>query len=60
MGARLVYPDFSKKIVAVCGDGGFMMNSQELETCVREKLDLVVVSQPSLPVDRNLIDLGGF
>ena len=41
IGARLVYPD--KKIVAICGDGGFMMNSQELETAVRLKLNLVVV-----------------
>jgi acetolactate synthase-1/2/3 large subunit len=39
--ARLVCPD--KKIIAVCGDGGFMMNSQELETAVRLKLDLVVI-----------------
>jgi acetolactate synthase-1/2/3 large subunit len=41
MAAKLVHPD--KKIVAVVGDGGFMMNSQELETAVRLKLDLVVV-----------------
>lgn len=41
MAARLVYPD--RKIVAVCGDGGFMMNSQELETAVRLKLNLVVL-----------------
>lgn len=41
LAARLVYPD--KKIVAVCGDGGFLMNSQELETAVRLKLDLVVI-----------------
>ncbi|HSH27062.1 MAG TPA: acetolactate synthase large subunit, partial [Wenzhouxiangella sp.] len=41
MGARLVHPD--RKILAVCGDGGFMMNSQELETAVRLKLDLVVL-----------------
>jgi acetolactate synthase-1/2/3 large subunit len=27
----------------VCGDGGFMMNSQELETAVRLGLDMVVV-----------------
>ncbi|MDT8444120.1 MAG: thiamine pyrophosphate-dependent enzyme, partial [Desulfuromonadales bacterium] len=26
-----------------CGDGGFMMNSQELETAVRLKLNLVVL-----------------
>ena len=29
--------------MAVCGDGGFMMNSQEIETAVRLKLDLVVL-----------------
>ncbi|MFB2836176.1 acetolactate synthase large subunit [Floridanema evergladense] len=31
--AKLVHPD--KKIVAVTGDGGFMMNCQELETALR-------------------------
>lgn len=31
--AKLVYPD--KKVVAVTGDGGFMMNNQELETALR-------------------------
>ena len=41
MAAKIVNPD--KKVVAVCGDGGFMMNSQELETAVRLKLDLVVI-----------------
>lgn len=41
MAARLIYPD--RKIVAVCGDGGFMMNSQELETAVRLKMNLLVV-----------------
>jgi acetolactate synthase-1/2/3 large subunit len=41
IGARLVYPE--RKILAVCGDGGFMMNSQELETAVRLGLDLVVL-----------------
>ncbi len=38
--ARL-YP--KKKVLAVAGDGGFMMNSQELETAVRLKLNLVVL-----------------
>jgi acetolactate synthase-1/2/3 large subunit len=33
----------SRKVAAICGDGGFMMNSQELETAVRLGLDLVVV-----------------
>ncbi len=39
--ARLVFPD--RRVMAVCGDGGFMMNSQELETAVRLKLNLVVL-----------------
>lgn len=38
---KLKYPN--KKVVAVCGDGGFMMNSQELETIKRLDLDLTVV-----------------
>ena len=41
MASRLVYPD--RKVMAVCGDGGFMMNSQELETAVRLGLQLVVL-----------------
>lgn len=32
-----------KKVVSVNGDGGFMMNSQELETAMRMQLDLVVI-----------------
>jgi acetolactate synthase I/II/III large subunit len=39
--AKCLNPD--KRVLAVCGDGGFMMNSQELETAVRLKLDLVVL-----------------
>ncbi len=35
--------DRNRKVIAVCGDGGFMMNSQELETAVRLKLNLVVL-----------------
>jgi acetolactate synthase I/II/III large subunit len=38
---KIVHPE--RKVMAVCGDGGFMMNSQELETAVRQKLDLVVL-----------------
>lgn len=41
MAAKMVHPD--KKVVAVCGDGGFMMNSQEMETAVRLGLDLTVI-----------------
>ena len=39
--AKLLHPD--RPVLAVCGDGGFMMNSQELETAVRLKLSLVVL-----------------
>lgn len=39
--AKMVNPD--KKVVTVCGDGGFMMNSQEIETAVRLNLDLTIV-----------------
>ena len=39
--AKLVHPD--RKVVVVTGDGGFMMNSQELETAVRLNLDLIVI-----------------
>jgi len=41
MAAKLVYPD--RRVMAICGDGGFMMNSQEMETAVRLGLDLVVL-----------------
>jgi acetolactate synthase-1/2/3 large subunit len=39
--ARIVYPE--REILAICGDGGFMMNSQEMETAVRLGLDLIVL-----------------
>jgi acetolactate synthase-1/2/3 large subunit len=39
--AKLLYP--GRRVLAVCGDGGFMMNSQELETAVRLGLDLVAL-----------------
>ncbi len=41
MAAKMVYPD--RKVVAICGDGGFMMNSHEVETAVRLKLDITVL-----------------
>lgn len=41
MMAAMLYPD--RRVLAVCGDGGFMMNSQEMETAVRLKLNLVVL-----------------
>jgi acetolactate synthase-1/2/3 large subunit len=39
--AKLIAPQH--KVITVCGDGGFMMSSQELETAIRLNLDLVVV-----------------
>lgn len=41
MAAHLVYP--KRRVTAICGDGGFMMNSQELETAVRLGMNVVVV-----------------
>src|SRR6056297_468378 len=41
MSAKMAFPQ--RKVLAVCGDGGVMMNSQELETAVRLGLDLVVL-----------------
>jgi acetolactate synthase-1/2/3 large subunit len=41
MMAAMLYPE--RRVMAVCGDGGFMMNSQELETAVRLGLNLVVL-----------------
>ncbi|MFX5521417.1 thiamine pyrophosphate-dependent enzyme, partial [Acinetobacter baumannii] len=39
--ASILYPQ--RRVLAVCGDGGFMMNSQELETARRLGLNLVVL-----------------
>jgi acetolactate synthase-1/2/3 large subunit len=41
MMASILYP--ARRVLAVCGDGGFMMNSQEMETAVRLRLNLVVL-----------------
>ena len=41
MMASMLHPD--RRVLAVCGDGGFMMNSQEMETSVRLRLNLVVL-----------------
>ncbi len=39
--AKLVHPD--RRVVALCGDGGFLMNSQELETARRIGANITVV-----------------
>jgi len=36
-----LYPD--RKVISINGDGGFMMNSQELETAIRMDLDLIII-----------------
>jgi len=39
--AKLVYPD--RQVVTITGDGGFLMNSQEIETAVRMDLAFVIL-----------------
>jgi len=41
MMAALLHPE--RRVMSVCGDGGFMMNSQDLETAIRLQLNLVVL-----------------
>ena len=41
MGAKMVFPD--KKILSINGDAGFLMNVQDLETAVRQNLNVVAV-----------------
>ena len=41
LGAQSAFP--KRQIVAMCGDGGFLMNIQELETAVRLCLPLIVI-----------------
>lgn len=37
----MLYPD--KPVISVCGDGGFMMNSQEIETAVRLGINMTLI-----------------
>ncbi|EPA06046.1 acetolactate synthase large subunit [Candidatus Nitrosarchaeum limnium] len=39
--SQLVYPE--KKVVAMCGDGSFLMNVQEIETASRLKLPIIII-----------------
>lgn len=41
IGAKLAHPD--QNVLAICGDAGFLMNVQDLETAVRLKLNIVVL-----------------
>ncbi|MDY0129572.1 MAG: acetolactate synthase large subunit [Methanosarcina vacuolata] len=39
--AKLLHPE--RRVLAICGDGGFMMNCQELETAIRYGIPVVVL-----------------
>jgi len=39
--SSMIYP--GRRVMAICGDGGFMMNSQEMETAVRLKVNLTIL-----------------
>ena len=41
MMAKELYPN--RKVISINGDGGFMMNSQEIETALRLKLNMIVI-----------------
>ena len=41
LGAKVAYPE--RQVVAVCGDGGFMMTCQEMATAVQDGINVVVI-----------------
>jgi acetolactate synthase-1/2/3 large subunit len=41
IGAKIACPD--RKVMAICGDAGFLMNVQDIETAVRLKLNVVIM-----------------
>ena len=41
LGVKLAFP--GQKVLAVTGDGGFLMNAQEIETALREKIPFVIL-----------------
>jgi len=41
IGAKFAHPD--SRVLAICGDGGFLMNLQDLETAVRRKINVVAM-----------------
>ena len=41
MMSSMIYPE--RRVMAICGDGGFMMNSQEMETAVRLNLNVTIL-----------------
>ena len=54
--AKLVHPD--RKVVTVNGDGGFLMNDQELETAVRLRTPIVNVIWENEPVRLDRVEAG--
>jgi len=41
IGAKFAHPD--RRVLAICGDGGFLMNLQDLETAVRRRINVVAL-----------------
>ena len=41
IGAKYAFPE--RRVLAICGDAGFLMNVQDLETAVRKKLNVVIM-----------------
>ena len=41
IGAKLVHPE--RRVLAICGDGGFLMNVQEMETATRLGTNIVTL-----------------
>lgn len=41
IGAKMAFPE--RRVLAICGDAGFLMNVQELETAVRKRANIVVM-----------------
>ena len=41
LGAKLARPD--RPVVCLCGDGGFLMTGQDLETAVRERIPVITI-----------------
>ena len=41
LGAKVAQPE--RSVVALCGDGGFLLNASELATAVQERIDVIVI-----------------
>lgn len=60
MMAAMLNPD--RRVMAICGNGGFLMNSQEMETAVRlgQNLVVLILRDNSYGMIRWKQDVGGF